>query len=744
MALVISWLFLFMILPSSISEPLSISGSVVSANSIGGILGLKPAWNNSPPTNRLTVAILGFENKTGNPAESYWRVAASGLIDKALFEVKTIRCLPGIRYALKRLNKKEGDPIDKTEARKIGELIEARRVVWGDYQHKGTNWLVKVRVLNVATGTVKELSAISADWSEIAEKLSDQILQQFGIKPTLEEQQKMLRRLTSSPVTLEWLSKAMFLEEERKSYAEIEECGRKAVEADPKCAEAYNCLGAVLGSQGKTEEAEKMARESLKLKPDYPPAHITLAHIYAFQKKYGDAEDELSEAARLDPDNPEIFLLLSWVYADRDKEVLATASLKTAVRLSPFDAVNHAHLGYFFTEQGEREEAMAELRLAEQLALEDDVDTEQSLCQAYDNLHEVPSAIEHYETFVKLGKKLGLNPEMIQSFEKTLDKLKSSLAPVYVTAAMPKSYTGIEFTNALREKLTKVEYILVRNPLASTPEMDRWANELTAGTTNDLQKARILFDELARHVNGDSNRNSRTAREMFDDWNKPGQWFLCREYANFYVALARAVGLKAFFVLVFEEIDGKKCLHACAGVFISGKLLLVDPSYCWFGVPHKQFIALNDLQTTAVYLSQNHPDPKVARVACKITPDIPVVQFNLFFTLATADEWKEASETLTNALKLESVGSMADAANGIWALHEGKPEVAIELLQKSVNQDSSQPDFYTMLAQIFVGQGQLSQARDNFRKALSYGLSEEDAEQVRQAIAQINEKIGSD
>jgi Tfp pilus assembly protein PilF len=49
-----------------------------------------------------------------------------------------------------------------------------------------------------------------------------------------------------------------------------------------------------------------------------------------------------------------------------------------------------------------------------------------------------------------------------------------------------------------------------------------------------------------------------------------------------------------------------------------------------------------------------------------------------------------------------------------------------------------------MLAQIFVGQGQLSQARDSFRKALRCGLSEEDAEQVRQAIAQINEKIGSD
>lgn len=35
------------------------------------------------------------------------------------------------------------------------------------------------------------------------------------------------------------------------------------------------------------------------------------------------------------------------------------------------------------------------------------------------------------------------------------------------------------------------------------------------------------------------------------------------------------------------------------------RLLLVDPSYKWFGVPHQKFAALNDLQATADYLSQH-------------------------------------------------------------------------------------------------------------------------------------------
>ena len=71
-----------------------------------------------------------------------------------LSEVKAIRMYPAdaCEYGMRRLNLKAGDPMDAAQARNIGEIIEARRVVWGEYRRNGNKWAVKAHVLNVASG----------------------------------------------------------------------------------------------------------------------------------------------------------------------------------------------------------------------------------------------------------------------------------------------------------------------------------------------------------------------------------------------------------------------------------------------------------------------------------------------------------------------------------------------------------------------------------------------------------------
>ncbi len=64
----------------------------------------------------------------------------------------------------------------------------------------------------------------------------------------------------------------------------------------------------------------------------------------------------------------------------------------------------------------------------------------------------------------------------------------------------PLIYTEPFFTNLLNQKLAPEEIALVENPLASTPDMDAWARKITAGATNHMQRARILFDQLVRHM----------------------------------------------------------------------------------------------------------------------------------------------------------------------------------------------------------------------------------------------------
>ena len=86
--------------------------------------------------------------------------------------------------------------------------------------------------------------------------------------------------------------------------------------------------------------------------------------------------------------------------------------------------------------------------------------------------------------------------------------------------------------------------------------MDRWAQELTRGATNDLDKARKIFDALARHLDT-GEAGTRTAQEVFAAWNDPAQSFCCQEYAKLYIALARAVGVRAFYVHLEKDYSGR-------------------------------------------------------------------------------------------------------------------------------------------------------------------------------------------
>ena len=252
---------------------------------------------------RLTVTVLTFEDQTADPDAAHWRYTIERLLGEQLHEAKALRRVPAA-FGYRQLNVKRGDPISMEQARKIGELIEARRVVWGSYRREGQKWQVTARVLNVASGKAgRELKAVSADWYEVRNQLADQVLKELGVKPGDAERRKMLQRGTSVPGALEWYSKTWAGREERKPKTELEISLRDALRADPQYAEAHTALAAVLGSQGKLEAAERAARQGVKLGPESARAHDVLGSVFMFQGNLAEAEKELRAALRLDPED---------------------------------------------------------------------------------------------------------------------------------------------------------------------------------------------------------------------------------------------------------------------------------------------------------------------------------------------------------------------------------------------------------------------------------------------------------
>ena len=699
---------------------------------------------NTPP-GRLRIATLGFANETGDLEAEHWRCGIERLLSGEFGEIKAVKLGGGVEYARRQLGIDKVALVTPEQARKMGELIEAQRVIWGSYNRQNEQWQVCAYVLNVANGKVSnEIVAISSDWFLLRDELTGQILEVLGIRPSEMEMQKLGQRWTSSPDALEWYSRACAFQDDEKPLSEQHDSAYKAIIADPQFVRAHVALAATLVMKGEFPRAEQAAHQALEIQPDSADAHRIIGVLLLHTNKFAEAEQQLHEAHRLNPDNSRALIRLAELSFLQRKWDEAIDFTEKARILEPTDASVHALLGFLYTFKGDRNKAMVELKEAQRLDPEG-LEVVQKVAQAYERMREIPLAIEHYEKLVAQIKELGGDPRAIRVYEKITKRLKDSLKPTFIEAAMPKIYTKKSLQNALQERLNEDELTMVVNPIAGSEEMKCWAEQLTEGAAGDFDKAKALFDGLIRRIELEGEREQRTAREVFAAWNELEVSFVCQEYAKLFIALARDVNLKAFYVHVDKDYSGKTVLHDCAVVFTDGKALFIDPSYQWFGVPHKDFVILDDLQTIAHHFFQStdaNRDVPRCQLAAKLHPDSAWGQLKLFRALSEADKWEEARTALDVASRLEPNRWDVYLWQGVMADHDGDLETAIDYSQKSVESNPESAVAHYFSAGLLTRMGKLKEARDEFRAGLRYEPKSKMAEEARRAIAQINEEIG--
>jgi tetratricopeptide (TPR) repeat protein len=405
-------------------------------------------------------------------------------------------------------------------------------------------------------------------------------------------------------------------------------------------------------------------------------------------------------------------------------------------------AFTHAQRGNIYAHKGSRREALVELEKASSMVAPGDIETEQQLGDAYATLGELPQMVEHCERYLTLARERGADPNQLEAFEKFLVQAKERLTPTYFTNSPPQDYTTESFAAALRQRLNPDELAVAVDPLAVSPEMNHRAHELIAKATNDLEKATLLFHDVIRHVKNDSllpEKRYLTAQESFDRLKQPDGWLHCQDATFLYVAMARAVGLRAYTVDVYETCDGTRTLHSCASVFVERGCLLVDPAYYWFGAPHKSFRILDDVQNLGAYLCVD-PDLKQNLVASKLAPDLPLVQYNLCRELTDLQRWSEVASSLPLLQKVDSVGALAAQIQADLAIHEGRLDAAVGYLLKAVEIDPHQ--FYTraQLGKIYVVQGKSKEALAAYQQALLCPHTETDAEAIARAVSETTAK----
>jgi type IV pilus assembly protein PilF len=150
---------------------------------------------------------------------------------------------------------------------------------------------------------------------------------------------------------------------------------KEAIGLKADYSEAYNYLGRIYLSRGKTEDAITCFQKALKnvLYNNPEKAYYNLGEAYMIKKEYAKAAEQLDRAVRLVPDYAPAYALLGHAYEGLRKDAEAKRSYRSALQYGgnygpEFQAQTQLNLGKLLARTGERAEARRSLAEVMKLA----------------------------------------------------------------------------------------------------------------------------------------------------------------------------------------------------------------------------------------------------------------------------------------------------------------------------------------------------------------------------------------
>jgi tetratricopeptide (TPR) repeat protein len=166
---------------------------------------------------------------------------------------------------------------------------------------------------------------------------------------------------------------------------------RVAVDLDPTSTAALSGLVNVFIAQKKYSEAEAALRKLLAANPQNGAAHTQLAKVLAAEGRNEEAVQELQSGSQ--SDDPHTALALGAIFLKGGKNAEAEQQFRIAVQKLPRDAQAHYALGALLMQEKKFEESQRELITA--------INLQPDLSEAYGNLAVVAAANKNYGLALK-------------------------------------------------------------------------------------------------------------------------------------------------------------------------------------------------------------------------------------------------------------------------------------------------------------------------------------------------------
>ena len=337
-------------------KPLVIGAVAVVAAVAVGVAALQP-WRTGPgpepqsaapaPGGKPTVAVLPFDNLSGDPEQDYF---ADGMSEDLITDLSKVSGLAVIsRNSTFRYKGKSVD------IRQVGRELGANFVLEGSVRRAQERLRINAQLIDASTGShlwADRYDNTVADVFSLQDQVTREIVAALEVALLPGEAESIAKVDTANTEAHNYLLRgrqehARFTWEGAMKAREMFE---KAIELDPAYARAYTLLGwhffdawRVWGESRSENLARalELGEKAVSLDPTDPAPFVLIAQVHQFSRRFDAAREAADKALALNPNDPLILGNLGSMfrYAGRAEE--AVALVERAVRLDPYHPPNY-------------------------------------------------------------------------------------------------------------------------------------------------------------------------------------------------------------------------------------------------------------------------------------------------------------------------------------------------------------------------------------------------------------------
>ena len=300
-----------------------------------------------PLPDKPSIAVLPFDNLSGDPAQEYF---ADGVVESITAALSRIRAF----FVIAR-NSAFAYRGKSTDVRAIGRELGVAYVLEGSVQRAGQRVRITVQLVETAGGAhlwAEKYDGPLDDIFDLQDRITEQVAGALQPSIRLAEIERVARKrpqeLGAYDYTMRAIRHVWMLErhEATRALGLLE----KALAIDPDYPLALALSGWCWAQRSVYNWADDMAEakaaalahaeKAASLSSDDPLILAVLGAVHTFARNHGAARVLLERAVAIDPNAAWALSRLGWieVYADRPAE--ARAHFEKALRLSPLDPMN--------------------------------------------------------------------------------------------------------------------------------------------------------------------------------------------------------------------------------------------------------------------------------------------------------------------------------------------------------------------------------------------------------------------